>query len=47
MTSSASAATLAAIVIGMLAAAVYRQGAFYPHDAFGVAVVSVVLVVVA
>lgn len=35
---------LAAVVVGMVAAAVYRQGGFYPPDAFGLAVVSVVLV---
>jgi Glycosyl hydrolases family 43 len=40
-------ATLAAIVVGMLAAAVYRRGAFYPSDAFGVAVVSGLLSVIA
>ncbi len=40
-------ATLAAIVIGLIAGAVYRQGAFYPLDAFGVAVVSVPLAVAA
>jgi hypothetical protein len=33
-------ATLAAIVVGMVAAGIYRRGAFYPTDAFGVAVVS-------
>jgi len=40
-------ATLAAIVIGLIAGAVYRQGAFYPLDAFGLAVVSVPLAVAA
>lgn len=42
-----SAAALAALVVGMLAAAVYRKGAFYPADAFGVAVVSVIVAVMA
>ncbi len=36
---------LGAVVVGMLAASVYRQGAFYPVDAFGMAVASVLLVV--
>ena len=40
-------ATLAAIVVGMVAAGIYRRGAFYPSDAFGVAVVSGVLSVLA
>ncbi len=40
-------ATLAAIVVGMVAAGIYRRGAFYPSDAFGVAVVSGVLSVIA
>jgi hypothetical protein len=41
-------ATLAAIVVGMIAAAaVYRRGAFYPLDAFGVVVVSLFLVAAA
>jgi hypothetical protein len=35
---------LAAVVVGMVAAAVYRQGGFYPPDAFGLAVVSALLV---
>ncbi|HWD55078.1 MAG TPA: glycoside hydrolase family 43 protein [Acidimicrobiales bacterium] len=35
---------LAAVVLGMVAAAVYRQGGFYPPDAFGLAVVSAGLV---
>ncbi len=39
--------TLAAIVIGLMAGSVYRQGAFYPLDAFGLAVVSVPLAVAA
>jgi Glycosyl hydrolases family 43 len=43
-TLAAGAATLAAIVVGMTAAAVYRRGAFYPLDAFGVVVVSLFLV---
>jgi hypothetical protein len=42
-----SVATLAAVVIGMAAAALYRQGAFYPRDAFGLAVACLALVVVA
>ena len=42
-----SAATLAALVVGMMAAAVYRKGGFYPSDAFGVAVVSGVVAVLA
>jgi hypothetical protein len=37
----------AAVVVGMTAAAVYQKGAFYPLDAFGVVVVSLVLVAVA
>ena len=41
------AATLAAIVVGLIVGAVYRQGAFYPLDAFGLVLVSVPLVVVA
>jgi hypothetical protein len=41
------AATLAAIVVGMMAAAVYRRGAFYPLDAFGVVIVSLFLVAAA
>jgi GH43 family beta-xylosidase len=40
-------ATAAAVVVGMLVAAIYRRGAFYPSDAFGVAVVSGVLSVLA
>jgi hypothetical protein len=36
--------TLAAVVVGMTAAAVYREGAFYPLDAFGVAVVAAAIV---
>ena len=39
--------TLAVVVVSMLAAAVYRRGAFYPSDAFGVAVVSGLLSVIA
>ena len=39
--------TLGAVVVGMVAAALYRRGAFYPSDAFGVAVVSGLLTVVA
>ena len=39
------AATLAAIVIGVMVGAVYLQGGFYPTDAFGVAVLSLLLVV--
>jgi GH43 family beta-xylosidase len=46
-TTVAGAATLAAVVIGMTAAAVYRRGAFYPLDAFGVVVVSLFLVAAA
>ena len=42
-----SAAALSALVVGMLAAAVYRKGGFYPADAFGVAVVSGIVAVVA
>ncbi len=42
-----SVATLAAVVIGMAAAALYRQGAFYPRDAFGLAVACLALAVVA
>jgi hypothetical protein len=42
-TSMAGAATLAAVVVGMFAAALYRHGAFYPLDAFGVVIVSLVL----
>ncbi len=34
---------IASIVVGMIVAAVYLQGAFYPGDAFGVAVLSVIL----
>jgi Glycosyl hydrolases family 43 len=44
---ASGSATLAAIAVGMLAAAIYRRGAFYPSDAFGVAVVSGVLMVLA
>jgi hypothetical protein len=33
-----SAAALAAVVVGMAASAIYRQGAFYPADAVGLAV---------
>ena len=46
-TLAAGVATLAAIVVGMTAAAVYRRGAFYPLDAFGVVVVSLFLVAAA
>ena len=42
-----NAATLAALVVGMMAAAVYRKGGFYPADAFGVAVVSGIVGVMA
>ena len=42
-TSPAGAATLAAVIIGVLAATLYRHGGFYPVDAFGVAVLSVPL----
>jgi hypothetical protein len=42
-----SAGAMAALVVGMMAAAVYRKGGFYPADAFGVAVVSGVVAVVA
>ncbi len=42
-TSPAGAATLAAVVIGVLAATLYRHGGFYPVDAFGVAILSVPL----
>lgn len=41
------AATLGAIVVGATAAAIYQQGAFFPRDAFGVAVISVPLAVIA
>ena len=41
------AAAPAAIAVGMIAASVYQRGAFYPLDAFGVVVVSLILVVVA
>ena len=40
-------AALGAVVIGLLAGAVYLRGAFYPLDAFGVLVVAVPLAVVA
>ena len=42
-----SAPVLAAIVVGMMAAAFFRQGAFYPVDAFSVAVISVPVVILA
>lgn len=42
----AAAGALAAVVVAMVAAAIYQQGGFYPTDAFGLAVVSVVLVFV-
>jgi hypothetical protein len=42
-----SVATLAAVVIGMVAAALYRQGAFYPRDAFGLAAACLALAAVA
>ena len=42
---SAGGALAAAVVIAMIAAAIVQQGGFYPTDAFGLAVVSVVLVV--
>jgi hypothetical protein len=42
-----SAATMAALVVGMMAAAVYRKGGFYAADAFGVAVVSGIVAVLA
>jgi hypothetical protein len=35
----------ASVVIAMIAAAVYQQGGFYPTDAFGLAIVSAVVVV--
>jgi Glycosyl hydrolases family 43 len=41
----ATSGTLAAVVVAMVAAAVYQQGGFYPTDAFGLAVVSVILVI--
>ena len=46
-TSAPGTATLAAVVVGLLVGAVYRQGAFYPLDAFGVVVVSLPLAVMA
>ncbi len=42
-----SAAPLAAVVVGMFAEALYRQGGFFPVDAFGLAVVSVILIALA
>ena len=42
-----SVAALAALVVGMMAAAVYRKGGFYPADVFGVAVVSGIVGVMA
>jgi len=42
--SPAGAATLAAVIIGVLAATLYRHGGFYPADAFGVVILSVPLV---
>jgi hypothetical protein len=45
--SSAGAAALAAAVVGVLAGALYRQGAFYPADAFGVAVIATLLAIAA
>jgi hypothetical protein len=46
-TSVTGAATLVAVVIGLLIGAIYRQGAFYPLDAFGLVVVSVPLAAMA
>jgi hypothetical protein len=43
--SPARAAALAAVVIGVLAATLYRHGGFYPADAFGVVIVAVPLIV--
>ncbi len=43
---TAGVATVAAVVVGLLVGAVYRQGAFYPLDAFGVVVVSVPMVAI-
>lgn len=40
----ATEGALAAVVVAMIAAGVYQQGGFYPTDAFGLAVVSVILV---
>jgi len=45
--SPTGAAALAAVVVGALAAALYRQGAFYPVDAFSVAVVAALLAIAA
>ena len=42
---SAAGGLAAAVVIAMIAAAIFQQGGFYPTDAFGLAVVSAVLVV--
>jgi hypothetical protein len=43
--SAGGASTLAAIVVGVLAAMLLRHGGFYPVDAFGVVIVSLPLVV--
>ena len=40
-------AALAAVIVGMIVGSVYRQGAFFPRDAFGLAVVSLLVAVVA
>src|ERR1700689_564895 len=42
-----SPAVLAAIVVGMMVAAFFRQGAFYPVDAFSVTVISVPVIALA
>jgi hypothetical protein len=42
---SARGGLAAAVVIAMIAAAIFQQGGFYPTDAFGLAVVSAILVV--
>jgi len=43
-TSPWGAATLATVVVGVLAGALYLQGAFYPVDAFGMAVLALGLI---
>jgi len=42
--SATGVGTLAVVVLGLTAGAIYRQGAFYPLDAFGLVVVAVPLV---
>jgi hypothetical protein len=42
----AGVGTLAVVVLGLTAGAIYRQGAFYPLDAFGLVLVAVPLVLV-